>query len=543
MANEKVRVALYSRVSSQEQAVEGTSLEYQAESTTSFCKSQGWEIIQSYVDGGFTGKDDNRPALKRMLVDAKGGTFSKIVVYKMDRLARNLKLLLDIQDKLEKSGVSFHSVSEVLDSSTANGRHFLQMLGMVAEWEREAIIERTKAGRIQRYKEGKWAGGKPSYGYSYDKETKKLIINEPEARVIRRIFNMYDSGRSLNGIATILNEEKVKPKDKNGKGWRSTSVRNVLINPAYKGTLVVNRHSHISDINKVNMSKAITINVPPIVSEKEWTWAQEHLKNNKQVRPVREEKWLLQGLVKCGQCGLSYAAKDHLGYKYYICRGKMEIRHLDGSPRCTAKNLRADWLETQVWQRIEDILNDPNKLEPMLEETLDNLRARVEELQARLLPINEQLREIQERKTRLANEFVVKNMSPDKFKQVQSELESEETRLRSLRSSIDPEQLAELESTQAMLKFWDNQLKAMAWDTENEDGSKVKLVEGPHQVALKIVGFDNKELTGVFGFPASRRDIIDKLQLRVFVFPDRVEVNAVFPIAPIYRQKVTSVRG
>lgn len=92
-----------------------------------------------------------------------------------------------------------------------------------------------------------------------------------------------------------------------------------------------------------------------------------------------------------------------------------------------------------------------------------------------------------------------------------------------------------------MLKFWENQLKAMAWNTENEDGSRVMLVERPHKLALSIVGLEDKELTDTFGFPATKREIFDKLQLKVVVFPDRIDVNAVFPIAPIYSHKCTSV--
>ncbi len=178
MIDKSVRVVIYARVSTQEQAVEGTSLEYQSDQLESYCQSQGWKVIQEYVDAGFTGKDGDRPKLKHLLADAKLGLFNKVIVYKMDRLARNLRLLLDIEDKLKENGISFHSVKEVFDTSTASGRHFLQMLGMISEWEREAIIERTKAGRLQRYKQGCWGPGNPPYGYKYDRETKKLIVDK-----------------------------------------------------------------------------------------------------------------------------------------------------------------------------------------------------------------------------------------------------------------------------------------------------------------------------------------------------------------------------
>ncbi len=182
-----VRVATYTRVSTSEQASEGTSMEFQHEQITAYCQLQGWAIINNYTDPGCSGKDGNRPGLERLLGDAKIGLFDKLVVYKLDRLARNLRLLLDIEQTLRACGVSLTSVKESIDTSTSSGKMVFQMFGMVSEWERETIIERTRNGRIQRYRDGCWAGGKAPHGYRYNKTTKKLEINETEARTIRRI--------------------------------------------------------------------------------------------------------------------------------------------------------------------------------------------------------------------------------------------------------------------------------------------------------------------------------------------------------------------
>lgn len=541
MVDKIIRVAVYARVSTQEQAVEGTSLEHQQEQLKKYCESQGWEIFQAYVDAGYTGKDDNRPGLKHLLSDAKSEIFDKVVVYKLDRLARKLRLLLELEEKLKDYGVSLHSVKETLDTSTPIGRTVFQMLGLVSEWERESIIERTRSGRIQRYKEGCWAAGYPPYGYSYDKETKKLFIDKARERTVKRIFEQYNSGKSLSGIANMLNEEKIPPRRKDGKGWRSTAIRNVLLNPVYKGTLVVNRHEHISNIDKVDMSKAIIIFVPSIVDEKDWQSAQRHLVDNKRVRPIRENKWLLQGLVKCGLCGLSYRAESYTHLRYYNCRGRLKQRHLDGSPRCTSPRLKADWLEEQVWQRIESIINDPNKLGPLLQETIDNFRSREEELEARIMPIDKRLVEITKKKARLADSWVVENMNAEKFRELQQSLDQEEARLRSIRNEIDPAQIAELESTRGMLRFWKCQLQSMAWNTENEDGSMIRLVDEPHKTVLQIAEFEDQDVSRVMGFPATKREILDKLQAQVVVFHDRIEIKAIFLIEPINCQKCTSV--
>ncbi len=539
MVDKIVKVAVYARVSTQEQAVEGTSLEYQQEQLEKYCESQGWEIFQTYVDAGYTGKDDNRPGLKRLLTDAKSGLFDKVVVFRMDRLARNLRLLLEIEEKLKECGISFHSVKETFDTSTASGRHFLQMLGMISEWERETIIERTKAGRLQRYREGCWGPGRPPFGYAYDRKTKKLIINENHARIVRRIYEEYVKGRSMWGIANLLNTEHI-PTRRNGKGWRNTSVRDVLIDSVYKGAQIVNVHQAHKGIPKELPETAIHIQVPAIVGQSVWDLAQERRKNNKHLQPPKYTGWLLQGLITCGFCGRGFKVEYDRNRRSYSCRGRLKYAHVDGSPRCTSPRLNAERIEGEVWQKIEAIINDPNKLESLLKETVDNLKNREADLNVRIKPVDERLAEIAEQKARLAEEFVQLNVDSSRYKELKSNLEQEESRLRSVRSGIDPQQLEELEQTRSMLQFWQKQLESMAWNTEMEDGSIIKVMEKPHKTALKIVGFEDKEITEIMRFPATRRELIDMLQVRLVVFMDIVEVKAVFPIEAINCQSLCS---
>jgi len=171
-ADQSIRVATYARVSTQEQATENTSMASQEGQLIAYCQMRGWTIINSYVDPGFTGKNGDRPGLKQLRADSRIGLFDKILVCKLDRLARNLRLLMDIESELNEFHVSLTSIKESIDTSNSTGKMVFQLFGMVAEWEREAIIERTKSGRIQRYKGGCWAGGKPTFGYSYDKTTR-----------------------------------------------------------------------------------------------------------------------------------------------------------------------------------------------------------------------------------------------------------------------------------------------------------------------------------------------------------------------------------
>ena len=519
-----IRVAIYTRVSSAEQAEKGTSLESQAEQLEAFCKAQKWEVFNQYTDGGFSGKDGNRPALQALRRDAKAGYFEKVIVWRLDRLSRNLRLILEIEAELKEHDVSLFSMKEMVDTSTHIGRTVFQVLGLTAEWERESIIERTKTGQLQRMKEGHWATGPAPYGFDYNKDIKNLVINESEAEIVRKIYNIYASGKSLGSIATQLNNELVRPRSKTGKGWHPTGIRQVLINPAYKGEALVNRHCHISDINKVDLSKVIKLVVPPIVLEDKWNIAQSRLINNKSSKATEDGVFTLQGLIKCGICGCSYRTDRSHGYRYYLCRGELKRFHIDGSPRCKNRSIRAKNLEQAVWKRVSDIINDPNNLKPMLIEAIDKLKERESALEARLLPIEQRLKDIAERKSRLVDKFVIENMDTEKYKVAQQNLEKEETRFLSLRRDVDPNQLAELESTRGLLKMWQRYVDSV--DESRDTISKFQTV-------------GSRELSELLGFPTTPQELFDKLQLRLVVFSDKIEVKAVFHMPDILNQECT----
>ena len=163
----------------------------------------------------------------------------------------------------------------------------------------------------------------------------------------------------------------------------------------------------------------------------------------------------------------------------------------------------------------------------------------MEELEARIMPIDKRLAEIAEKKDKLANSWVVENMNAERFRELQQSLDQEEARLRSIHNELDPSQIAELESTRGVLRFWKSQLQSMAWDTEDEDGSKIRVMDKPHKTALRIAGFEDQNISKLMGFPATKRQLLDKLQVRVVVFHDRIEVKAIFPIEPINCQKCT----
>jgi site-specific DNA recombinase len=360
------------------------------------------------------------------------------------------------------------------------------------------------------------------------------------------MYDLYSSGKSLVYVADRLNKELISPRRKTAKGWYATTIRQVLLNPAYKGEAVVNRHCHIGDIKKVDLSKAIKIAIPPIVPIDKWNLAQSRLVDNKHLKATGEGLFILQGQIRCGLCGCSYRAdRIHL-QRYYMCRGKLKYTHIDGSPRCQNRSIRAEYLEQAVWTRVMDIINDPNKLKPMLMEAIDKLKERESALEARLLPIEKRLKEIAERKSRLVDKFVIDNMDSEKYRVAQQNLEKEEARLLALRKDVDPNQLAELESTRGLLRFWQNQVNSMVWNLEDpaiEDKSvMVRTMDEPHNTVLKLLGIGDSELSDKMQFPTTQRELFDKLQLRLVVFKDKIEVKSVFPMPNIKNQECTFTR-
>jgi site-specific DNA recombinase len=540
-----IRAAIYTRVSSQEQVDNGTSLESQAEQLEAFCKGQKWEIFNQYTDAGFSGKDDKRPGLESLRRDAKAGYFEKVIVWRLDRLARNLRLILGIEAELREQNVAVFSMKEMVDTSTPIGRTVFQVLGLTAEWERESIIERTKTGRLQRLKEGHWAGGPAPYGYDYDPKTKNLNINEEEAKVVRMIYDLYASGKSLGTIADQLNQALISPRCKTAKGWYATGIRQTMVNPVYKGELILNRHCRITEINKIDLTKAVKIATIPIVSKEKWDIAQARLSNNKHVKATDDGLFILQGLIKCGLCGCSYRAERMGGGRYYCCRGQLKTAHLDSSPRCKNRNLRAEGIERAVLKRLNDIINDPNQVIVILKDGITNLKKRESDLEARLLPIERRLKEITEMKSRLADKFIIDNMDAEKYKDARNNLEKEETRLMALRKDCDPSQLLELESTKESIKRYQGLVDYMVFNLEGEEaeGVMLQVMTEPHEYIKNLLTNGSKDMSEKVQLPTTPREWLDLLQLQLVVFKDKIEVKSTIPLPDIQTQECVLTEG
>ncbi|HPY99770.1 MAG TPA: recombinase family protein, partial [bacterium] len=203
-----MKIAIYIRVSTEEQAKEGYSLTTQREHLENYAKREGHDIFRVYSDDGISGYSERRPALQALLQDAKLRRFDLVIVYKIDRFSRNLKDLLNLVDELSNSSVGFKSATEPFDTTTSAGKLMFQQLGSFAEFERNRLAERVMPGMIKGVQLGNWQGARYSpFGYNYNKAAKVLEINSEQAPIVKMIFEMAIADKPVRYIHEYLTKK------------------------------------------------------------------------------------------------------------------------------------------------------------------------------------------------------------------------------------------------------------------------------------------------------------------------------------------------
>ncbi len=332
-----LRVATYTRISTDE-VNQPYSLEAQAQMLGKYIESQPNMVhVASYTDQK-SGATIDRPDLQRMLDDGRSGLFDVVLVYRLDRLARSLKLVHDIFDQLQKADVGLRSATEPFDTITAGGRLMMNILATFAQFERDVLIDRITAGVRTKASRGEWPGGQAPYGYQVV-DGKTLGIVEAEAAVVRRIFKMCDEERlgSIQ-IAAQLNESGARTRT--GQHWSFKRVLDALRRPTYAGWIV-----HHDDVYEGKHE--------PIIDRDTFDRVQAILdaRGDATVRQVSSD-YLLTGLIRCAVCsravvGVSgHGSKDK--YRYYICAGRNE----KGIISCASTRVSADAVEQMVREQI-----------------------------------------------------------------------------------------------------------------------------------------------------------------------------------------------
>ena len=225
-----MRAALYTRVSTEDQAKEGYSLDAQSKRLEAYCRVRGWEISGIYRDEGYSGRNSTRPEYQRMFDESD--SWDVLLVLKMDRIHRNSVNFALMMDDLRRKGKEFNSMQEKFDTTTAMGRFVMDIVQRIAQLESEQIGERVKVGMVRKAMSGTgYMGSGHPFGYVYNNGT--LTVVEYEAQTVRNVFDMRLKGMSLQNIADTLNNSFISTKK--GCKWNKQTVYNILRNPVYIG--------------------------------------------------------------------------------------------------------------------------------------------------------------------------------------------------------------------------------------------------------------------------------------------------------------------
>ena len=317
--DEKRVCGLYLRVSTDDQAKVGFSLPEQRKCLKGLCDYKGWQIYDYYEDAGISAKTGNtRPQFDRMIEDAKKKKINTVLAIKLDRLTRSIYDWENIMKLSEKYSFDIVCANDDVNTTTANGKMVTRIMMSVSQNEIERTSERTKFGMAGAIKAGHIPGQTP---YGYNRVNKCLEINELEANVVRRIYDLYSVGETFATIATKFNQEKVLRKN----NWKDNTISKIIHNPVYKGDYISNKGKPEEKYYK---------NVcPAIVDEETWEWANDQLvKNSKNYK--RKEEYLFLQKLKCPKCGVllggracnKLSTRGKRYYYYQCCKCKRYVK-------------------------------------------------------------------------------------------------------------------------------------------------------------------------------------------------------------------------
>lgn len=408
--------------------------------------------IEVYQDKGFSGKNTDRPAFKKLMKDVESGKIDKIICYKLDRITRSVLDFNNLLLLLKKHKVDFVSATENIDINSAMGRAMSNITSVFAELERENISARIKDNYHERAKNGYWTGGTIPYGFNKGeivvdgKKVPVLAVNDGQAIVIKKIYDMYSvTSMTLGDISKQLNKEGIK--SANGKNWDTGKLSRIMRSSLYVKCDVevynyfksknVNILNPIEEFNGVysafvfgkrdknerrytnvdNHYLALT-KTTGIIDSATWLRCQLKLDNNKQLANKGKGKntWITN--CKCGKCGYSMiATKNSVGTRYYACKGKYNYNACDGN-----KTIRVEDIEYVVQQSIIAIAD---KLKSVDVTVQNSKTEEINKIKIEISKIDEQINSLLEKLIE-ANDVVMKyiNNKVSELDLIKSELES-----------------------------------------------------------------------------------------------------------------------
>jgi site-specific DNA recombinase len=420
--------AIYTRVSSDRQKEEQT-IGSQVLALTEYAHNEGFTVPDEWIfqDEGYSGATLLRPGLERLRDLACEGQVEELLIYAPDRLSRKYAYQVLLTEEFARHGVEVIFLKSP-KATTPEDQLLLQFQGMIAEYERAQIAERTRRGKRYRAKSGlvNVLSGAP-YGYRYVKKTEfssaYYEVIEQEAEIVRTVYKLYtEDGLSINAIARWLNDRNIPTRKKISR-WERSTIWAMLRNPAYKGkacfgkTQIVERQKITRPLRKrggfsprcsANRERPrqdwIEIPVPALVGEEVFALAEERLEHNKRYSLRRTiEPTLLQGMLVCSQCGYAYYRTSTRTSKrklyYYRCLGSDDYRYNNGRV-CNSRPIRQAYLDGVVWEQVIKLLEDPEIVRSEIRRRIKEIRnaspikKRKETLEKEIIRVNKSIEKL-----------------------------------------------------------------------------------------------------------------------------------------------------
>jgi len=455
--------AIYARVSSDRQKEDHT-IASQTAALIQYAETEGFAVPKEWVfqDEGYSGASIVRPGLEAVRDLAAKGDIEAVLIHSPDRLSRKYAYQVLLADEFSRQGVELRFVKSP-SVATPEDQLLVQLQGMLAEYERAQILERSRRGKRHRAQQGSISvlSGAP-YGYRYVKKSEATAAYyetiEAEAAIVRLVFQTYiEQGVSINAITRMLNERGI-PTRKERARWERSTVWAMLRNPAYQGracfgktelrprqriTRPLRQRKGQATRNSANHERPrqdwIEIPVPALVSESTFALAQEQLERNKHHSPRRTvEPSLVQGMLVCEKCGYALYRTSTRTCKhkifYYRCLGSDAYRYRTGAV-CDNRPIRQDYLDSLVWTEILRLLDDPALIQAELDRRMeaakkaDPLRKREESLR------REQVR-LQKNIDRLVTAYQESLVTLEQLRQRMPDLRRQERALQSELQSL-----------------------------------------------------------------------------------------------------------
>ena len=431
-------IAIYCRVSTDEQAEFGYSIDEQKRLLEEWCKANDYIIYKCYSDRGISGKNiKDRPALKELLSDAKAGKFDMVISWKINRVSRKLEDVLKIVNLLEKNNITFKSYSEPFETDTPAGRMQFQMMALIGEFERGTIAQNVKMGMIAKAKSGNWCGGRvlgydlvPNNSPEEEKKGKnKLEINEKEAEIVRFIFNEYRKGKGYKAITNKMN--KLGYKTKKGNNFSVGSIRDILTNPVYIGEIRYNVRQNWSEKRRRNINPnpiRVKGKHEAIIDRELWDKVQLILESKKG-KPSRiyDGEYPLTGILRCPKCGagmvisrttntLADGTKKRIAY---YCCGNWKNK---GTSVCNSNTIRVDKANEYVFKKIEELVSNEAMIKAVVKNINKERKDKVKPAKRLLGDIDKELEKLDKRKRKIFEAYEDDILTKDEFQTRKNEL-------------------------------------------------------------------------------------------------------------------------